>query len=65
MCASTYGISTIVGVEAIGQQEFIDTANRWCTKTFGPVLAASGLPKGKLDYAINFLEALKRAGSGT
>ena len=62
VCASTYCISTLVGADTIGHQKFINKANRWFVRTFGPVLDASGLPTGKLDYAISFLESLKRVG---
>ena len=34
MCSSAYGICTIVGPEAIGNQEFINMPNKWCTKTY-------------------------------
>ena len=34
VCPSTRGISTIVGPESIGQQEFINTANKWGGKAY-------------------------------
>ena len=40
-------------------------ANRWYVKAFGPVLPASGMPQGKLDSVISFLQALKSAGGAT
>ena len=71
ICSTAYGIQTVVGVDTFGGAEFLNYANTWCVRAFSVVLPASFLPlrdqdleemKGKLDYVINFLEAMKKAG---
>jgi len=61
ICSTTYGISTLVGSEAIGQSEFLQTANHWCFKTYVALFGAAGLPPESisLDRGIEFLQALK------
>jgi hypothetical protein len=46
ICTSTYGISTLVGNEAIEQSEFFQTANVWCVKTYAALFGIAGLPTG-------------------
>ena len=61
ICSTTYGISALVGSEAIGQSEFLQTANHWCFKTYAALFGVAGLPPESisLDRGIAFIQALK------
>lgn len=62
LCSTAYGLETLVGADTFGGSEFLNYANKWCTKGFAAFSVGSILPKGKIDYAIKLLESLKSVG---
>jgi len=52
----------VISLDTFGRQDFINIANGWCVKAIAAVLPASALPKGKLEYVLNFLAALEQTG---
>ena len=69
ICASTYGISTIVGSEAVGKSTFVNVANDWCVRGYMALFGASGLPAeemidGGIGRGIKFLQALQKGFKG-
>ena len=59
ICSTAYSIETIVGSDTFIGADFLNYANKWCVRGFSVVGVTSILPKGKLDYIIKFLEAVK------
>ena len=58
-CSAAYGIETIVGSDTFIGAEFLNYANKWCAVGYSFLGATTILPKGTINYAIKFLEAMK------
>ena len=61
-CSAAYGIETIIGSETFVGGDALHYASQWCFKGYSVLQATAILPKGAINYAIKFLEAMKGMG---
>jgi hypothetical protein len=58
-CSAAYGIETVVGADTFVGADFLNHANRWCTRGYVFLAATATLPNNAIDLAIKFLEGVK------
>lgn len=61
-CSAAYGMETVIGSDTFIGGEFLHHANKWCVGGYSVLQATAVLPKDAINYAINFLEAMKNMG---